>query len=194
MQALSASDSPRRRRRGRGAYLPDRLGSSLPASAQIGLRRRTPLTPRTVVHPKSTAKVRYKRGVVLLLRGSWLSPQRAADLIYKPALQQSRRSPPILMACCFDNYCTSDLCSGENTRPRFPPERWATTGSPALGSASIRLRSSLCGWRIGVSFSLDSRSATREQAAVFAIFGSCKGIPRTPRTGVRATRFGSSTQ
>jgi hypothetical protein len=35
--------------------------SSLPASAQIGLRRRTPLTPGTVLHPKSTAKVRYKR-------------------------------------------------------------------------------------------------------------------------------------
>ena len=35
--------------------------SSLPASAQIGLRRRTPLTPGTVVHPKSTAKARYKQ-------------------------------------------------------------------------------------------------------------------------------------
>ena len=65
MQAHTASDSPRRGRRGRGAYLPDRLGSLLPASAQIGLRRRTPLTPETVLHPKSTAKVRYKRRPVL---------------------------------------------------------------------------------------------------------------------------------
>ena len=62
MQAHTASDSPRRGRRGRGAYLPDRLGSSLPASAQIGLRRRTYLTLGTVLHPKSTAKGRYKRG------------------------------------------------------------------------------------------------------------------------------------
>jgi hypothetical protein len=58
-----SSDSPRRGRRGRGAYLPDRLGSFLPASAQIGLRRRTPLTPGTVLHLKSTAKARYKRRV-----------------------------------------------------------------------------------------------------------------------------------
>ena len=64
MQAHTASDSPRRGRRGRGAYLPDRLGSSLPASAQIGLRRRTPLTPGTVLHPKSAAKQRYKRRVI----------------------------------------------------------------------------------------------------------------------------------
>jgi hypothetical protein len=65
MQAHRASDSPRRGRRGWGAYLPDRLGSSLPASAQIGLRRRTPLTPGTVLHPKSAAKQRYKRRVSL---------------------------------------------------------------------------------------------------------------------------------
>ena len=60
MQARVASDSPRRWRRGRGACLPDRLGNRFPASAQIGLRRRTPLTPHTVIpqlHLRS-AKIR----------------------------------------------------------------------------------------------------------------------------------------
>lgn len=51
-QADKASDSPRPGRRGRGAYLPDRLGSCFPASAQIGLRRRTQITLRVVLHPK----------------------------------------------------------------------------------------------------------------------------------------------
>ncbi len=61
MQAPAASDSPRRGRRGRGAYLPDRLGSCFPASAQIGLRRRTQVTLGTVLHPKPTWIPRYKR-------------------------------------------------------------------------------------------------------------------------------------
>ena len=57
MQAHTASDSPRRGRRGRGAYLPDRLGSSLPASAQIGLRRRTQLTPRIRLYPNCISEL-----------------------------------------------------------------------------------------------------------------------------------------
>jgi hypothetical protein len=80
MQAHTASDSPRRGRRGRGAYLPDRLGSSLPASAQIGLRRRTPLTPGTVLHPKSAAKQRYKRRVSFF-RDSAAFPSNSCSLI-----------------------------------------------------------------------------------------------------------------
>ncbi len=90
MQAHPASDSPRRGRRGRGAYLPHRLGSSLPASAQIGLRRRTPLTPGSVLHPKSTAKVRYKRRVSVFRDSAALPPSfRSAGLELRLVLRLS---------------------------------------------------------------------------------------------------------
>ena len=96
MQAPVASDSPRRRRRGRGAYLPDRLGSRLPASAKIGLRRRTQLTPWTVLHPTPSRKSRYKRGGArpsALLRGSPDSQSPPKHACLKSAWNRGRAAP-----------------------------------------------------------------------------------------------------
>jgi hypothetical protein len=69
-----------------GAHLPDRLGKGYPASAQIGLRRRTQLTLGVVLHPKPAWIPRYKRrprciGVCGFSGGNM---GRAAGLHYPP--------------------------------------------------------------------------------------------------------------
>jgi len=110
MQAHTASDSPRRGRRGRGAYLPDRLGSSLPASAQIGLRRRTQLTPRIRLYPNCISE---------------LIP--AAALLSPPARQQRSSSH------------TRDSLASETvgrTKDRYMAKGRYKRGPPVLGSAA----------------------------------------------------------
>jgi len=93
MQAHVASDSPRRGRRGRGAYLPDRLGIGYPASAQIGLRRQTQLTLRGVLHPKPTWIPRYKRRVcaVQTLRLLILDNRVSVIADYEHGIRKTRR-------------------------------------------------------------------------------------------------------